>query len=180
MKRLLISAVLLLALPVFAQDATPAPKPVDFRTLMLQELHETHNQKNWFVSGKDAVAGLTAEQSNWTQGKGNHSVGQLLYHLNYWNAEVLHQLQGEKPNSTNVNNDDTFTKYDSKNWDDTIKQYDEVMSGIEKVVESADEAKLPKMAAVISRVAEHNAYHIGEMVVIRKLQGSWNPEQGVK
>jgi hypothetical protein len=36
------------------------------------------------------------------------------------------------------------------------------------------------MAAVISRVAEHNAYHIGEMVVIRKLQGSWNPEQGVK
>lgn len=179
MKQLIISAVFLLALPMFAQDAQQERKPVDMRTLLLQELHETHNQKNWFVSGKDAVAGLTAEQSNWTQGKGNHSVGQLLYHLNYWNAEVLSQLKGGK-GSGDVNNDDTFTKYDSKNWDDTIKQYDEVMSGIEKVVETADEAKLAKIAPTISRVAEHNAYHVGEMIVIRKLQGSWNPEQGVK
>ncbi len=180
MKRLLICAVLLLALPVFAQDAPPAPKPVDMRTLLLQELHETHNQKNWFVSGKDATAGLTAEQSTWTQGKGNHSVGQLLYHLNYWNSEVLAQLKGEKPNSQNVNNDDTFTKYDAKNWNDEIKKFDDIMGGMEKIVEGADDAKLAKMASVISRVAEHNAYHIGEMVVVRKLQGSWNPEQGVK
>jgi hypothetical protein len=26
----------------------------------------------------------------------------------------------------------------------------------------------------------HNAYHIGQIVYIRKLQGSWDPEKGVK
>ena len=25
----------------------------------------------------------------------------------------------------------------------------------------------------------HNAYHIGQILLLRKLQGSWNPEKGV-
>ena len=175
-----LAVLVLAAAPLFAQDAEQKPKPVDMRTLLLQELHETHNKKNWFVSVKDATAGLTADQTTFTQGKGNHTVGQLLYHITFWNSEVLKQLQGEKTNDANVNNDDTFTKYDPKNWDATLKQFDDDMTAMEKIVESADDAKLAKIAPVISRVAEHNAYHTGEMVVIRKLQGSWNPEQGVK
>ena len=180
MRWFLAPAVLLLALPVIAQDANQAPKPADLRTVLLQGLHETHNHKNWFVSAKDATAGLTAEQSNWTQGKGNHSVGQLVYHLVYWNSEVLGQLKGEPGKKFDGNNDATFTNYDSKQWEATLTKYDEVMTEIEKIVESADQAKLEKMSATIARVGEHNAYHIGEMVVIRKLQGSWNPDQGVK
>jgi hypothetical protein len=36
------------------------------------------------------------------------------------------------------------------------------------------------MAPTVARVAMHNAYHIGEIVMVRKEQGSWNPETGVK
>ncbi len=181
MKRLLSLAVLVLAAaPLFAQDAAQKPKPVTMRELLLQELHETHNQKNWFVSVKDASAGLTADQTTFTQGKGNHTVGQLVYHMTFWNSRVVRQLQGEKLDDSNINNDDTFTKYDPKNWDATLKQFDDDMTALEKFVESADDAKLAKIAPTISRVAEHNAYHTGEIVVIRKLQGTWNPEQGVK
>ncbi len=28
--------------------------------------------------------------------------------------------------------------------------------------------------------ADHNAYHIGQIIFVRKLQGSWDPEKGVK
>jgi hypothetical protein len=29
-------------------------------------------------------------------------------------------------------------------------------------------------------IEAHNAYHIGQIVYLRKLQGSWNPDKGVK
>lgn len=178
MKALLLSALLFLATALVAQQQPP--KPVDMRTLLLQELHETHNQKNWFVSFKEATAGLTPEQSDWTDGKGNHSVGQLAYHLVYWNSEVLSQLKGEAPKKFDGNNDATFTKYDSKQWDATLKQYDDILTQMEDIVSKADDTKLAKMAAVLTRVCNHNAYHIGEIVMVRKEQGSWNPETGVK
>jgi hypothetical protein len=50
----------------------------------------------------------------------------------------------------------------------------------EQFVQTRDEATLEKLAPTIALIAQHNAYHIGEMVTSRKKQGSWNPEAGVK
>jgi len=47
-------------------------------------------------------------------------------------------------------------------------------------MESADDATLAKIAPTVARAAQHNAYHIAEMVTVRKMQGTWNPENGVK
>ncbi len=158
--------------------AQQAPKePATLKSVLLQQLRETHNQKNWFISGKEAMAGLTPEQAAWTDGK-NHSVGQLVQHLNFWNGRLLQQYRGEKPGDPG-DNTETF-KFDPKNWDAAVKQYDEIMTEIEKIVSSADDAKLQKLAPTISRVSEHNAYHIGEILMVRKAQGAWNPDNGVK
>ena len=79
----LIAACLSTAVLAAAPQQPHTGSPL--RALLLQELRETHNQKNWFVSEKEAVAGLTPEQAAWSDGK-NHSVGQLVQHLNFWNA----------------------------------------------------------------------------------------------
>ena len=75
----------LLCLPLSAQDK----KPPTLRSILLEQLRTTHDQKDWFVDANTAVAGLTAEQARWTDGKGNHSVGQLANHLVFWNTESL-------------------------------------------------------------------------------------------
>ncbi len=172
----------LIVFAVFAMQAlAQQPKtPATLRSVLLQELRETHNEKNWFVSAKEATSGLTPEQASWTDGKGNHSVGQLVYHLAYWNAESLAKFKGQEPEKFSGNNDDTFNKYDPKQWDATVKKLDDVMTELEKVVEAADDAKLAEWAPNIARIAEHNAYHLGEIVMVRKEQGSWNPDNGVK
>ena len=154
------------------------PKPAStLRSVLLQELRETHNQKNWFVSEKEAVEGLTPEQAAWSDGK-NHSVGQLVQHLNYWNASNLARLK-HQPARQVPNNDDTFT-FDRKQWQPALKEFDRTMGDWEQFVQSLDEASLQTMAPTIARIAQHNAYHIGEMITSRKRQGSWNPELGVK
>ena len=61
-----------------------------------------------------------------------------------------------------------------------LKKLDQVMTDWEKAVEAADEKTLAEKASVVAVIGAHNAYHIGQIVYVRKLQGSWNPEKGVK
>jgi uncharacterized damage-inducible protein DinB len=54
------------------------------------------------------------------------------------------------------------------------------MTDWEKAVEAADDQKLAENASTIAHVGTHNAYHIGQIVFVRKEQGSWDPSKGVK
>ncbi len=174
-----LASVLVLAftLPCCAQNQQP---PATLRSLLLQELRTTHNQAEWFVPINTAVDGLTAEQANWQPKPETHSAGQLTYHLLFWNRRNLSTLRGEKQDKAPDNNDETFDKFDAKQWADTVKQLDQVMTDLEKLVESADDQKLAKWAPTIANICTHNAYHVGQIVYVRKLQGSWNPDKGVK
>ncbi|MBO0912351.1 MAG: DinB family protein [Acidobacteria bacterium] len=170
------SLVLLLSASALAENGKPAPT---LKVILLEQLHSTHDKAEWFVPAATAIEGLTAEQAAWTDGKGNHSVGQLVSHLVFWNRRALEDFKGEPKAKYSGNNDDTFN-YDSGKWEETRRELDKVMTDWEKAVESADDAKLKDWYSNIAHVGTHNAYHIGEIVMVRKEQGSWNPEKGVK
>jgi len=177
MKRFLVFLLLSLSLAAYAQDQKPAPT---LKSILLEQLRTTHNDKDWFVPANVAVAGITAEQASWTDGKGNHSIGQLAYHLIFWNRQELAKFKGQTPEKFSGDNNETFNAFDAKKWDATVKELDQVMTDWEKAVETADDDQLQKFSSMIAHVGTHNAYHVGQMVYIRRLQGSWDPEKGVK
>jgi uncharacterized damage-inducible protein DinB len=177
MKYSIMLLLLSLSLSAFAEEPKPTPT---LKSVLLEQLRTTHNVKDWFVPANIAVAGLTAEQASWTDGKGNHSVGQLANHLIFWNRQALAKFKGETPAKFSGNNDETFNSFDTKKWNDTVQQLDEVMTDWEKAVEAADDKKIQAAASTIAHVGAHNAYHIGQIIYIRRLQGSWDPEKGVK
>jgi uncharacterized damage-inducible protein DinB len=164
------------ALPARAQQK-PAPT---LRGILLEQLKTTHNQEDWFVPANVAVQGLTADQASWRDGKENHSIGQLAAHLVFWNRQNLAKFNGEPPEKFSGNNNETFETFDAKNWTATVKDLDDVMAAWEKAVEAADDAKLAQWASTIAHISTHNAYHTGQILYIRKQQGSWNPANGVK
>ena len=182
MKSLVLSTMALaLAFTFNAGAQTTAAKPAPtLRSILLDQLRSTHDKSDWFVCANVAVANLTPEQANWKDGKGNHSVGQLTYHLVFWNQRALQNFRGEKPAKFGGNNDETFDNFDAKQWKDTVQQLDEVMTGIEKAVESATDAQLAEWAPTLANISTHNAYHIGEIVMVRKEQGAWDSSKGVK
>ena len=173
--RLLVIAVLALSSSLFAEDAKPAPT---LKSILLEQLRSTHTKSDWFVCANVAVEGLSAEQANWSDGK-NHSVGQLVNHILFWDRDALTKFKGETPEKFSGNNDDTF-KFDPKDWNASVKALDQVMGELEDAVEKADDAKLQKWYSTLGKIVNHNAYHVGEIVMVRKEQGSWNPEKGVK
>jgi uncharacterized damage-inducible protein DinB len=172
----LILILLVSVLPARAQQK-PAPT---IRSILLEQLKTTHTQEDWFVPANIAVQGLTADQASWRDGKENHSIGQLAAHLVFWNRQNLAKFNGEPAEKFSGNNNETFETFDAKNWAATVKDLDEVMTAWEKAVESADDAKLAQWASTIAHIGTHNAYHTGQILYIRKQQGSWNPANGVK
>jgi len=181
MKKLVV--LLALAVPCAASAAlsAQAPKPpTTLRGVLLEQLHTTHDVEDWFVPASIAVAGLTADQAKWSPGKDAHSVGQLANHLLFWNTRELADFKGEKPQPFSGNNDETFNDFNAAQWADTVTRLNAVLTEWEKAVEAADDQKLAANASLIAHVGAHNAYHIGQILYVRKLQGSWDPSKGVK
>ena len=126
----------------YAQEQKKDQKPVTLKSILLEQLRSTHNKKEWFVDAMTAVNGLTPEQASWKDGKGNHSAGQLTYHLVFWNRRSLAKFKGEPAAKFSGNNEETFDSFDAKTWSATVRQLDEVMTELEKLVENADENQL--------------------------------------
>ena len=178
MKHLLFLLLLAAPFQTFGQEK---PKtPATLKSILLEQLRTTHNVEDWFVPINVALQGVTAEQAKWTPGPGGHSVGQLANHLLFWDTDALARFKGETPPKFSGNNDETFNTFDSKQWAATVKQLDEVLTEWENAVQAADDTKLAAWASTIAHVGTHNAYHVGQMVYVRKLQGSWDPGKGVK
>ncbi|HJY86123.1 MAG TPA: DinB family protein [Candidatus Acidoferrales bacterium] len=181
MKRIFMIAVLLfVAASLHAPTRAQEQKATNLKSILLEQLRSTHNKKEWFVDCDTAMAGLTPQQASWRDGKGNHSVGQLVYHMAFWNRRSLAKLKGEAETKFSGNNEETFDSFAAKKWNDTVAQFDQVMTELEKLVENADETQLKSWASTIAHIGAHNAYHIGEIVYVRRSQGSWDPEKGVK
>jgi uncharacterized damage-inducible protein DinB len=172
-----VAVLAVLCTPAFSQEKDK--KPVTLRSILLEQLQTNHKTQDWFVPSGLAVDGLTAEQASWKDNSGNHSIGQLTYHLVFWNKESLARIKGEKPENSD-DNEKTFNNFDAKSWADTVAQLDQVMTELEKFVETADEATLEKNASRIAHVCAHNAYHTGQILYIRKEKGWWDPTKGVK
>ncbi len=176
MRRLFIFLLFVIAIPAVAQPQNPPT----LRSILLAQLHSTHDKSEWFVCADVAVANMTPEQASWTDGKGNHSVGQLTNHLVFWNERAFETMTGEKPAAYNGNNDETFNSFDAKSWSETVARLDAVLTKLENLVATADDAKLEAIAPTIAHINAHNAYHIGQIVFVRKEQGSWDTSKGVK
>jgi uncharacterized damage-inducible protein DinB len=172
-------AVLLLVVAGTAYGQTqPAPT---MKSLLLAQLKTTHNVQDWFVPVLKALDGVTAEQAMWKDGNANHSIAQLVSHLTFWNRQQLAKFKGETPSAFSGNNDETFSaSVDPRGWETAVRQLDDVLTAWERAIESADDARLQSWYSTIAHISTHNAYHTGQILYIRKQQGSWDAAKGVK
>lgn len=170
-------AMLSMSAGLRAEDKKP---PTSLRGVLLEQLRTTHTDEDWFVPANIAVAGLTADQAKWTPGKDQHSVGQLAYHIWFWDVRELAKFKGEKSPAFDGNNNETFNDFTPAQWGDLVQKLNQVMTDWESAVQGADEQKLAENASLIAHVGAHNAYHIGQILYVRKLEGAWDPNKGVK
>ncbi|MFD2937375.1 DinB family protein [Spirosoma flavum] len=83
------------------------------KSILLEQLRNTHTNEDWYVPLKTATQGLTAEQANWKDSTDNHSIGELVSHLIFWNERILAAFQGNAVADFSGNNEETFAKFNT-------------------------------------------------------------------
>jgi uncharacterized damage-inducible protein DinB len=157
---------------------------------LLDQFTACYDENGWFVALKNALTGVTAEQAVWKPESSDNSIWETLSHLNYYNFAYLQRFKGIDYEYEVPDNDATFTSGDASEaeWQAVTDKCDSLMNEFRSLIESADDSKFDeavsasntaRWATLISHINAHNAYHAGQILLLRKLQGSWDPKKGV-
>lgn len=152
--------------------------------LLLHEWECTYDKEDWYPPLKDALNGLNAAQASWRPaGEAANTIWENVSHLLFYKERLLHRLSGTEMPASAETNDDTFTPSggpdDEEAWQATVQRMEHVHRQIRDklaaLTEDAFDQPLPVKPAGLSvmSIVLHDAFHTGQIVQLRKLQGSW-------
>lgn len=150
--------------------------------LLLRGWDYCYDEEGWSPPLKDALNGVTAEQANWRPaGEHVNTIWETVEHLIYYKERLLQQLTNQSDNSPAVDNDSTFAVQSSgeDGWQAAQTRMREVHQALRDHIAAWTDADfdrpIPKNLAGdwVSSLIQHDAYHTGQIIFLRKLQGSW-------
>jgi uncharacterized damage-inducible protein DinB len=123
------------------------------------------------------------------------SVGQLVFHMNYWMEYELRRIRGERP-AYPAHSAESFpaspSPADEREWVRFREQLahllgefaalaksspQELQREIESVHEG-DKKVAGTLEAVLMQMVAHNSYHLGQIAMVRRALGAWPPRGG--
>ncbi|MED4584595.1 DinB family protein [Brevibacillus choshinensis] len=152
--------------------------------LLLNNWQYTYEQEDWYPPLRDALSGVNAAQASWRpDGEAANTIWENVSHLLYFKERLLHRLSGTEFPLSADSNDDTFAPAggpdDEEAWQATKQRMENVHLHIREKLASLSEEELdqglptiPVSQSVMS-IMLHDAFHTGQIIQLRKLQGSW-------
>jgi|SRR5579872_1927836 uncharacterized damage-inducible protein DinB len=124
-----------------------------------------------------------------------HSIGQLVFHMNYWMDYDLRRIRGERPKYPE-NNSESFpsnrTPVDEQEWDRLRGEFSALLNATAELA-TPDRGELDReiepthpshtersssLEAILWQLVAHNSYHIGQIAMIRRILSAWPPRAG--
>jgi len=158
---------------------------------LLEQFTACYDENGWFVALKNAVKNLTAEQAIWKTENLDNSIWEIVHHLNFYNEAYLKRFKGMTVDYSGIENSETFAGAEAVSeeaWQAEIEKFDSIMTEWRSLLEAAESSKFDEAvsatnssawSSLIAHVNAHNAHHGGQIVILRKLQGSWDARQGI-
>ncbi|HEY6338407.1 MAG TPA: DinB family protein [Candidatus Sulfotelmatobacter sp.] len=124
-----------------------------------------------------------------------HSVGQLVFHMNYWMDYELRRIRGEKP-AYPKHSAESFppapSPVDAADWDRLRQRFAGFLDDfialaklshqeLDREIAAAYEgdAKVAgTLQSVLWQMVAHNSYHVGQIAMIRRALNAWPPRGG--
>jgi uncharacterized damage-inducible protein DinB len=143
----------------------------------------TQNIEGWYPPLNDALKNVTHDQATWSApGNASNTIEQIVNHLLYYKKRFLFRLEGKNWNATIRSNDETFSamnEISSLPWEQLVAELSSVNKQIRDTILKLSDGDLDlnlpdqPIGKQILNLIMHDAYHTGQIVFIRKLQGSW-------
>ncbi|WP_099157088.1 DinB family protein [Virgibacillus ndiopensis] len=158
--------------------------------------------ETWFLSLEPALQGLNSADASWHPPGGGNTIWQTVNHLNYYNALLVRQINDTTPRKKGSTNkvafgdigepdsekwkailaEDTFGDIgdpaDSEKWEEVLADAHLICEDLRKSLAQVNDSQLEEeLVGGLARQILHTVYHIGQIVLIRKQQGSWPKER---
>ncbi len=151
---------------------------------LLHQLDHAYDKEGWFPPLEKVLTGVTAAQANWrATGEAANTIWETVNHLLYYKERDVGRLKGVETANTVSTNDDTFAgagrSDDEDAWQTTVARVRAVHQELRELLAGqADEAfdravGNSTLGIIVSNLIMHDVNHTGQIVQIRKLQGSW-------
>ncbi|SEG50776.1 DinB family protein [Paenibacillus sp. UNC499MF] len=159
---------------------------VHVKDILSDQLLANANDPSWYLPFSTAVENLSEEAAFWKPSEDSNSIAEIVQHLLYWNETWQTRYRKSDVNTVPPigNNNKSFIIPKDKKFTDLKDQLLDVLLKwqdllTEEKVES-DVIGFPVSARwweLLGNLSTHNAYHIGQICYIRKLQKSWNVDE---
>lgn len=115
-----------------------------------------------------AVAGLTHEQAAWKPPGGHHSIWEIVLHISFWREFELRKANGEARDEAEIArcNWSGPKEVDESEWGGAVGRLAELQARVKAGMEESAEK-----AEVLRCLLMHDAYHMGQIMQLRALQG---------
>lgn len=154
---------------------------------LIEQFNACYNDDGWFVSLRNALDNVDSEIAAWKPAGLDSSIWETVNHIIFWNERWLQRYRGEINEPQDVENTGTFQSSET-DWNKTLEKLWEVMDEWREKLEAITDDKLASpinakfqdpWSSPLAHQNIHNAYHIGQIVLLRKLQGSWDASKRV-
>lgn len=148
------------------------------KTILSDQLLANANDRSWYLSFQEAVDGLSEMEAFWKPDDSSHSIAEIVQHLIFWNErwQAWYKENIVQPGS-GINNDDTFLVRDGDSFAELKEKLLTILLQWQELLEEEQLLSVvngyPVKAewwAIISNATTHNAYHIGQLMYIRKME----------
>lgn len=153
---------------------------MDSRAGLLHAWDCTFDVEDWYPPLDAALKGVTSEQASWrSEGEATNTIWQLVSHLTHYKKQFLHNLKEEANAATANDFSFSSTLHGEEQWQTTVADLDGVHRQIHEELSRLNEDGLnqkigeTRIGQWATSLIMHDAYHTGQIVLIRKLQGSW-------
>ncbi|MFG0214006.1 DinB family protein [Brevibacillus porteri] len=154
------------------------------KDLLLHGWECTYDKEDWYPPLKEALSGVSAAEASWRPvGEAANTIWENVSHLLYYKERLLHRLLGTEFSGSAETNDDTFIPSggpdDEDAWQATLLRTESVHRHIHEKLSLLTDEDLNQTATytpiyqTVMSLVLHDAFHTGQIVQIRKLQGSW-------
>jgi hypothetical protein len=138
--------------------------------------------ETWFLPLESALKGLNATDASWQPPGGGNTIWQTVNHLNYYNALLVRLINDKTPRNIASNDKATYGDIgdpeDSEKWKAVLEETRLICENLRQSLAQLNDSQLEaEHIGSLARQILHNVYHIGQIVLIRKQQGSWPKER---
>lgn len=151
--------------------------------ILLKQLVGLLDEERWIAPMSETLEGVTAAQAAWKASPGSNTIWQILNHLSFWKRHHLNKLEGIAYTGSPIHNGETFgdpgDPEDDPGWQAAVRREQETTERLRSYIMAHGDTGMEQglndgsVGELLADMIVHDAYHLGQIMLLRKLQGSW-------